>query len=228
MVRYPSNPLLLQGRGETILIDAGTGPGVQPTGGAHGDSLRAAGVAPEAVTRILFTHAHPDHLWGAGSADGTSLFPNAIFHMAEAEWAFWTDTGLPSRLPADFVPMTASTQTRLGAVSERVQRFAPGAEVMPGVFALDAAGHTPGHVGFEIGGGDGLVILGDTVITPAVFFAHPGWRFGFDVDGDAAVRNRRRMLDRAVTDRLRLIGYHWPAPGVGYAERRGDAYAYVP
>jgi hypothetical protein len=32
----------------------------------------------------------------------------------------------------------------------------------------------------------------------------------------------------AATDKAKLIGYHWVYPGIGYAERDGSAFKYVP
>jgi glyoxylase-like metal-dependent hydrolase (beta-lactamase superfamily II) len=77
-------------------------------------------------------------------------------------------------------------------------------------------------------GSEDLVILGDAITHAAVSFAAPNWRWGADVDSDAAVATRTRLLDDLATRKVRLVGYHLPWPGVGYAERQGTAYRYVP
>ena len=104
----------------------------------------------------------------------------------------------------------------------------PGDEVAPGVRAIATPGHTPGHLSFEVSGGDGLIIVGDVVTSPTIYFPHPSWTFGFDADHGQAIASRKRLLDRAASDHTMLLGYHWPYPGIGYAERDGSGYRYLP
>jgi glyoxylase-like metal-dependent hydrolase (beta-lactamase superfamily II) len=114
------------------------------------------------------------------------------------------------------------------AVKDRVTMLKAGDEVAPGIRALDTPGHTPGHMSFEVAGGEGLIITVDVVVHAGVYFAHPEWKFAFDSISDLAVETRKKMLDRAATDKVKMIGYHWPSPSVGFAERKGTAYTYVP
>jgi glyoxylase-like metal-dependent hydrolase (beta-lactamase superfamily II) len=102
-----------------------------------------------------------------------------------------------------------------------------GDEIIAGVRALDTPGHTPGHLSFEVAGSEGLLITADATINQIVSFEHPEWKFAFDADHDVAAKSRKALLDRAATDKLKLIGYHWLYPGVGYAERKNTAYRYV-
>jgi glyoxylase-like metal-dependent hydrolase (beta-lactamase superfamily II) len=104
----------------------------------------------------------------------------------------------------------------------------PGEDIVTGLRVLDTAGHTPGHISLEPAGGDGLIVVGDAVPHATVTFAHPEWRFGFDAIADLAIANRCKRFDRAATEKVKLIGCHWPHPGVGFAERRDGAYRYVP
>lgn len=103
-----------------------------------------------------------------------------------------------------------------------------GDDVHAGIRAFATPGHTPGHLSFEVAGGDGLIVVGDAVTAPAIFFPHPDWTFGFDFDDEQAVGTRRRLLDRAAHGRTTLLGYHWPFPAIGYAERDGRQYRLVP
>jgi glyoxylase-like metal-dependent hydrolase (beta-lactamase superfamily II) len=138
------------------------------------------------------------------------------------------DPNLKSQMPEAMHLFVDGAQKHFSAVKEQVTMLKPGDEVVAGIRVLDTAGHTPGHVSFEVAGGDGLIIVGDAIAVPAVFFPHPEWRFGFDAIADLAVENRKALLDRAATDKIKMIGFHWPYPGVGYAERKDDAYRYVP
>lgn len=224
------NVVLAKSGDEVILFDTGTGanPAVWPLGGKLVESLTAAGVAPEAVTKVVFTHAHPDHLFGAMSATGAPTFANASYFMAENEMAFWTQPGLADMMPKDFAPIVAGTQGILGALRDKFTTFKTDAEVLPGIRAIDTAGHTPGHVSFEFAGGDGLVLVGDAITVPQVFFANPEWTFGFDADIKLAGQTRRKLLDFAAQGKKRLLGYHWAYPGLGMAEAKDGAFVYVP
>ena len=226
-VTVETNPMLLKSGSDLILFDTGAGGGFQPTSGKLGDSLKMAGHDPAAVTHVVVSHGHPDHIWGTVKEDGTLLFPNAAYHVAEAEWNFWMDKELINKMPKEMGAFVTGAQKHLGAMKDRLSTFKPGQDVVAGITAVDAAGHTPGHAAFAIAGGDGLLLLVDTVASPFVGLPHPDWRFGFDAIPDLAITNRKALLDRAATDKLMIHGYHWPYPGLGHAEKKDGAYTYV-
>jgi glyoxylase-like metal-dependent hydrolase (beta-lactamase superfamily II) len=227
-VQFEASPLLLKSATDTILIDTGSGQGFQPTAGKIADSLKAAGTDPASITKVIFTHAHPDHLWGTTGADGKSPYVNASFHMAEAEYNFWATPDLASKMPKAMEGMIKGTAAQLTAIKDKISMFKPGTEVLPGINVLDTGGHTPGHVSFELAGGDGLIVVGDAFPNPNVFFAHPDWKFAFDADHDKATTTRKTILDMASLGKKKLMGYHWPYPGIGMAEKKDGGYVYVP
>jgi glyoxylase-like metal-dependent hydrolase (beta-lactamase superfamily II) len=222
------SPVLLSSGNEKILLDTGTGGNMGATAGTLLESLKSAGVAPDAITKVVYTHLHPDHFWGTVGKDGTHVFANASYHIAENELNFWTAADLASKMPDDMKQMVTNTQTQASAIKDKIMTFKTGVELLPGVAVMDTAGHTPGHVSFELAGGDGLIITGDALTVPAVFFAHPEWKFGFDADGELAGKNRRKMLDMAASTKKPMLGYHWPYPGLGRAEAKDGAFVYVP
>ena len=226
--QFEASPLLLKSGTDVILIDTGTGQGYQPTSGKIVESLKAAGTDPATITKVIFTHGHPDHLWGTTGADGKSPYANASFHMAEAEFNFWAAPDLASKMPKEMEGMIKGTAAQLAAIKEKVALFKTGVELLPGISVLDTAGHTPGHVSFELAGGDGLIVLGDVFPNPNVFFAHPEWKFAFDADHDMATAARTKILDMASAGKRKLLGYHWPYPGIGMAEKKDGGYVYVP
>ena len=226
-VQFEASPLLLKSATDVILIDTGAGQGYQPTAGKIADSLKAAGTDPSAITKVIFTHGHPDHLWGVTS-NGKSPYTNASFHMAETEFNFWAAPDLASKMPKEMGQMISGTAAQLAAIKDKISLFKTGTEVLPGINVLDTAGHTPGHVSFELAGGDGLIVLGDVFPNPNVYFAHPEWKFAFDADHDLATSARKRILDMASAGKKKLLGYHWPYPGVGMAEAKDGAFVYVP
>jgi glyoxylase-like metal-dependent hydrolase (beta-lactamase superfamily II) len=220
------SPIVVRSGSDTILFDTGTGGNFGATAGFLAESLKAAGLEPAMITRIIYTHAHPDHLWGTLAKDGSQVFANASYHVAENEWNFWTKPDLASLLPKAMTAMVTTTQSQLAAIKDKVVMFKPGSEIIAGVNVIDTNGHTPGHVSFEFAGGDGLVLTADAITVPQVFFTHPDWKFGFDADGAAASKSRRMLLDMAASGKKLMLGYHWPYPGLGRAEAKDGAYVY--
>jgi glyoxylase-like metal-dependent hydrolase (beta-lactamase superfamily II) len=212
-----------------ILIDTGAGGDFVPSVGKLSDRLDAAGFAPDAFTHVIFTHAHADHLWGIiDPLDGGTRFTNAKHIMSGAEFDYWSKPGREADVPDMFKTMAVGSARRLKAIAERIEHRKAGDEVIAGVTLLDSAGHTPGHVSVMVSSGtERLLVSGDALNHPVVSFANPGWRWGSDMDADAAVATRKRLLDQLVSDKIALVGYHLPWPGLGRVERAGDAYRFV-
>ncbi len=221
------NVVVAKSGSDVIMFDTGAGGGMGKTAGMVMESLKAAGLDAAAINKVVFTHAHPDHLFGAVGADSKLAFPNASFHMAENELNFWTPADLASKMPEAMQGMVKGIQGNLAVLKDKLVTFKTGAELLPGVAVLDTPGHTPGHVSFELAGGDGLILVGDALTVPSVFFAHPEWKFGFDSDGEMAGKSRRTLLDMAVAGKKQMLGYHWAYPGLGRAEAKDGAFAYV-
>lgn len=221
------SPVVVKSGEDVILFDTGTGSSMEASSGHIAESLKAGGMEPASITKVIYTHAHPDHLWGTIGKDGGPVFPAATYHMAENEWNFWTQPGLTEKAPKEMEGMIRATQGQLLAIKAMISMFKPGTEVVPGINVIDTNGHTPGHVSFEFAGGDGLILVGDVVTVPKIFFAHPDWKFGFDADGPAAAKSRRMLLDMAASGKKLMLGYHWPYPGLGRAEAKDGAYVYT-
>ena len=115
----------------------------------------------------------------------------------------------------------------MSRIKDRLKTLKAGDDIIGGMRIVDTSGPTPGHISLELAGGDGLIVVGDVIANAAVSFAHPQWRFAIDTLPELAITSRRRLLDRAAAEKTRLIGSHWPYPGLGIAERWGGAYRYV-
>jgi glyoxylase-like metal-dependent hydrolase (beta-lactamase superfamily II) len=114
-------------------------------------------------------------------------------------------------------------------IAREVKRFAPGNMVASGITSIAAYGHTPGHTAFAIASGNkSMLVLSDTTNHPWLFARHPDWQGIFDIDGNQAVANRRRLLDRAVADKMLVSGYHFPFPAAGHIVKAGSGYDVVP
>lgn len=223
------NVALVRLGAELILIDSGGGPDFAPVRGKLPDNLAKAGIKPEAITKIVFTHAHADHFWGViDPLDGGSLFTKARLFMAGMERDYWLKPGIETSVPEIFRGNAIGTHRRLKELADRIETFKPGAEIVPGLAAIDTAGHTPGHVGLVVTSkSQSLVIGGDALTEPVISFARPGWRWGPDWDQDMAVATRKRVLDMLASEKLPLLGYHLPWPGLGRVERTAQAYRFV-
>jgi len=223
-----TNPPLIRTGSDLILVDTGSGANFQPTAGKLPENLAAAGIDAESITKVVLTHAHPDHVWGTLDENGALRYPNAQYYVSSAEWDFWMDPDLMTKMPEELHIFVTGAQSNLTAVKDRVTIVRPGDDIVTGITVLDSAGHTPGHISLILSGNEGLMIPADAVTEPYVYFPHPEWRFVYDMDRELAITNRKRILDQAATEKIKMLGFHWPYPGLGFAERKGTAYRYVP
>jgi glyoxylase-like metal-dependent hydrolase (beta-lactamase superfamily II) len=225
----PFTTLVVNTGGKVVLIDTGTGGQIAPSAGALRDNLAAAGINPTAVDLIVVSHFHPDHINGIKDKDNELVFPNAEITVPEAEWNFWMDDANMNAAAADLKRTFLNQRRIFSDIARNVTRFKPGAEVAPGIVALAAPGHTPGHTVVAIHSGDqSLLVLGDTAQHPAVFARHPDWQAAFDIDGGAAVATRKKLFDRAAADRMLVTGYHFPFPACGHLVKTAGGYEHVP
>lgn len=225
-----ANVTLVQTGGEWVLIDAGAGPKFQQSAGKLSENLEAAGIDPEKIGKVVFTHGHADHLWGAiDDFDDGERFPNASYVISAAEWDFWTDPDTPAKVPDWLKGMAIGSARILKRLEKKIERREDGDAVAPGLTYLSTPGHTPGHMAvLAESGGQRLVIGGDVLSNNAFSFARPDWRVGSDYDRDLAVTTRSRLLDMLATDRIALVGFHLAWPGQGMVERAGSAYRFIP
>jgi glyoxylase-like metal-dependent hydrolase (beta-lactamase superfamily II) len=223
-------PVIDTGR-NLVVFDAGNGPQAQPgaTIGQFAANLRTSGIDPARVTTVIHTHFHGDHIGGLINADGSAAFPNAEIVVPAAEWAWWTDGGNETRSPEGQRPTFANTARRFGPYQGKVRQIADGAEAVPGIRAVAAYGHTPGHTAYLVAdGSDQLMLVGDLVNRPELIARRPDFHIIFDFDPIMAEAARRRLFDRVAADRVRLAGYHFPFPSTGFLAKEGNGYRFVP
>jgi glyoxylase-like metal-dependent hydrolase (beta-lactamase superfamily II) len=204
--------LLVQGAGRIMLFDTGLGPR------AHGQvvaSLALAGFKPDQVTDVFVTHSHFDHVGGLATLDGHSMYPKAVIHMSAKEWAF--------------MQSEASNADLVKAIAAQVKPFEPGGMVAPGVRAVALVGHTPGHTGYEISSsGARLIDIGDSAHSAVISLAKPDWDIEYDQDSVAGRAIRRALLTRLAASHEWVFAPHFPFPGVGHVEAKGDGFVWAP
>jgi len=222
----PCNVTLLSTGDRKILFDLGAGTTFLPGLGDLPASLDEIGVAPDEITDVIFTHGHPDHLWGLLDDFDDLVVPDANYYFGQVEWDYWTDPATLGSIGAAFESFVAGATRRLAGIEDRVQLF-KGGDVLPGgAVAIDAFGHTPGHMAFQFGG-DGTLLIADTVVDDSVAFVRPEWPSVRDTDMETAIATRLRMLDMAATDGLRIVGFHVGQGGIGRLERARQGYVFT-
>ncbi len=224
----PTNVTLVRTGEELILVDMGSGDRFMPTAGRLWDNLKEAGIDRHKITKVVFTHGHPDHLGGAVDELDEMTLSDATFFVAGAEWDFWTGENAARGLPAERAGFVTGARRNYAAIKDRLKIVRPGHEIVSGLRVIDTAGHTQGHISLELAGSDGLIIGGDALTHPLISFRHPEWKTAADHVPEQAINTRRRLLDRLASEHLRIIGFHLPYPGIGMVERKDAAYRFVP
>jgi glyoxylase-like metal-dependent hydrolase (beta-lactamase superfamily II) len=229
----PCCALLIDTGQRRILVDTGAG-GRAPTNGKLLGNLRAEGVDPAAIETVLLTHGHPDHIGGTLDADQRPAFTNARYVLWRDEWQFWTSTSDPTKVPVrdvlkDHVARWRSiAQHQLIPVELQLELLDRDTEVAPGVKALAAAGHTPGHLVVEVTSrGEQLMWTGDALLHP-VTVSHPEWYGLVDLRPEQAVATRLLLLARAADQDMLVHAAHFPWPGLGHVRRQNSGFRWEP
>jgi len=223
----PCNVTLMRSGDRVVLFDVGSGPDFAPNAGTLLTSLETLGITPEDVTDVVFTHAHPDHLWGLLDDFDDPLFGNASYLIGRAEWDYWMAPDTVDTIDDARVAFAVGAQRRLEMIEDSIAFFEDGEEILPGVAARATFGHTPGHMAFEVrSGSNAVMILGDCIGNHHVAFARPDWHSGADQDQDLAARTRVALMDQLAAEQMQIIGYHLPQ-GAGYVEKGSDGYTFT-
>ncbi len=216
------NCVLLSTGGRKILFDTGAGS-TMPGCGELMASLDQAGISPGEIDQVIHTHLHLDHLGSNVDESGRPMFPNARYCIGQTEWDFWSDeetlAGLERaefwKLP-DFEPgMAATVRSNVLAIRDHVDVIPDDGQPAPGITAIPAFGHTPGHLAFRVDlGSEQLYITGDLVLSP-FHVDHSDWFPAVDLDPAQAVASRAKVFNEAAANGALVSGYHLPFPGIG-------------
>lgn len=213
-----------------VLVDTGAGALFGPTLGRLTASLRAAGYQPEQVDEVLITHAHPDHVGGLMGAGGVA-FANATVRLDEADAQYWLSAARLEAAPAEAKGFFQGAMASLNPYAQagRLKPFAAGAELLPGIRAIAARGHTAGHTVYAVESqGQRMLLIGDLVHVGAVQLDDPRVTIGFDSDEPAAAATRRKVFAQAADENLLVGAAHLPFPGLGHLRKAGTAYRWLP
>lgn len=219
-------PTLVNTGSELVLFDTGFGAmGRDKGAGNLRAHLALAGYAPEDVDVIAFTHVHPDHIGGL-LEDGKPAFPNARLMIGRREFDAWQSG-------ASIPPQRAQNRDLflkiIAPLADQFTYLEDGDPVASGVSAMAAFGHSLGHMMYHIeSDAKRALVWGDVANHYVYSVEHPDSPVGFDDDKDMAIKTRKQVLDMVHADQLLVAGHHMPFPSVGYVEKTGDRYRWVP
>ncbi|MGM9483977.1 MBL fold metallo-hydrolase [Roseateles sp. NT4] len=224
------NAWLINTGSRLVLVDTGAGTLFGPTLGKLAAQIRAAGYQPEQIDDILITHMHPDHVGGL-AAEGQRVFPNATVHADKADADFWLSEDKAEAAPKETKSFFQGAQASLTPYVKagRFATFERDGEIVPGIRASQAHGHTPGHSVYVVeSDGKRLVLIGDLIHVASVQLASPEVTIAFDGDEAQAAKTRARVFAELAKDGSLVAVSHFNFPGVGRLRQAGKGWQWVP
>src|SRR6201992_3021952 len=206
-----------------IVFDTGMGTSqlFGPTTGRQQKSMMEAGIKPEDIDAVVFSHAHVDHIGGVVDGSGKVLFPNAQYYIAQSDFDYWTDEGKMGSPLKDFV---VHARKNLLPVRDRLGFYKEGEGFFAGVQA-PAPGHTVGHHMFMVTSADkSFAFLGDLTHHQVLLMEKPRMQFSYDTDPKQAAESRVKMLDMLAANKIAVMSYHYPWPGLGHVVKAGRGF----
>jgi glyoxylase-like metal-dependent hydrolase (beta-lactamase superfamily II) len=224
------NGFLINTGSKLVLIDTGAAGLFGPTLGKLIANLKASGYQPEQVDEIYITHMHPDHVGGLLAGDKLA-FPNAVVRADTREGNFWLSQSNLDAAPADAKGFFQGAMASLNpyVASGKLKPFDGETELVPGIRAIPAPGHTPGHTIYAVESqGNKLVAWGDMMHVAAVQFVQPSVTIQFDTDSKAAAPQRKKNYADAASKGYYVAIAHVAFPGIGKLRADGKGYTWVP
>lgn len=224
----PCNLMLLRDGSRNVLFDVGSGPEFMDSAGQLPEALALLDLTPDDITDVVFTHGHPDHLWGLLDDFDEPVFENATYYMGAEELAYWRDPDTVNTIGEDRVSFVVGAARRLEVVADQIQTFKDGDVILDHITARLTPGHTPGHMSFQVGTEQPLLILGDAIGNHHIAFDAPDALLPSDQDPALGAVTRSALLSELADSGMRIAGFHLPDGGIGHVERDGEGYRFIP
>ena len=157
------NAYLVNTGEKLVLVDTGAAGLFGPTLGKLLVNLKAAGYTPEQVDAVVITHMHPDHVGGLMAGDKLA-FANATVHADKHDADYWLSQANLDKAPAAMKGFFQGAMASMNPYvsSGKMKAFNGSTDLFPGIRAVAAPGHTPGHTIYSIESkGQKLVLWGE-------------------------------------------------------------------
>lgn len=208
--------LLLEWENEKMLIDTGMGEkwdeksrniyGIDPETTLE-KSLKAAGVKPEEITKVLHTHLHFDHAGGSVKEEDGKLvpaFPNAKYFVRKKnfEWGSSpSDRDRGSYIKQNFVPLMEHGVLEL--IDDATMEF------MDGISLYEINGHTFGQQAIKISDGAQTLFFCADLIPMHAHVPLP-YIMGYDLQPLVTLQEKKEVLAKASDEDWTLVVQHDP------------------
>lgn len=208
-----------------VLVDMGAGD-LGPRTGKLLENMQAEGISTAEIDTVVITHAHPDHIGGMLDDAGKLNMPNATYFISKTEWDFWFSQEASKRAPETFVNIA---RRNLEPIRARIKLIEHEMELVPGIFAILAPGHTPGHIVIKILSDNKLLYyIGDAVLHP-LHLEHPDWLPIYDIFPEQAADSKSAIFDQVADQHALVIGQHFPPfPSLGYVDKKEEGWLWRP
>ena len=227
-IHRETNLVVIDVGDKRLLVDVGSGSRFIGNTGRLFDNLALAKIEPDSITHVFLTHAHPDHVLGIRDDFDEPILPNAEFIMSQNEYEWWTKKNRINEVEDTFQQMVLYAVNSLGALSE-ITLHDREREILPGVNMLDTSGHSPGHTSLLVQSqGSKLLICGDSLQSPNISLVYPDWTPDTDMDPIKAINTRKEVLSLLTNEKMALLAFHFPFPGVGHVIPSNGSYQFLP
>ena len=169
---------------------------------------------------VVITHFHPDHIGVIFSENDQLNFPNARFHMHEDEWNYWHSSQADNQ-PAQFKYFIEKNITKLKDLNLHLIK-GDFVDLLPGITAVKADGHTPGQIALLIGSeNEQLLYISDAFLHP-LHIEQLDWQTNYDLDNAKAKASRIKLLELAYKDNMMINAFHFDFPGLGRVDKHDN------
>jgi glyoxylase-like metal-dependent hydrolase (beta-lactamase superfamily II) len=224
-ITTPYTYLFIDTGDSRVLVDMGAGS-LGPDTGSMLQNMRTADIEPADIETVIITHAHPDHVGGTLDDQGQLVYVNARYFIFKREWDFWFSETATANAPEFHVSVA---RENLEPIQGRLQLLDQESEILPGIRAIAAPGHTPGHMVVSVSSDDEqLLYISDTVLYP-LHLEHPSWVPIYDILPEEAEASKQRIFDLAAEENALVLGMHFPPfPSLGYVVKKERGWHWQP